>query len=153
MGPPCTAPLPPPSRPPSPHYSPPPRPPLLSLSSPFLLLTLPSFPPSLPCPFLALPLPLSFTSLLILIAYALPCLSYLPPSSLTCSFHIWRSVRPCLVVVLEHPTWSWPCEGFQMAKGAECRPLYPSMFHMSCTKLYIIYGEGMLGYCPILSSI
>src|SRR5258706_7938765 len=23
------------------------------------------------------------------------------------------------------------------------------MFHISCTKLYIKYGEGMLGYCPI----
>src|SRR5258708_18446834 len=67
----------------------------------------PSFPSPLLSffpPFLALPLLLSFlwiASLLILIAYALPCLSYL----LTCSFHIWRrSVRPCLVVVLEHPT-------------------------------------------------
>src|SRR5260221_4231641 len=120
-----------------------------SCSPPFPLLSFPFTPPSLPCPFLALPLPLSFlwiASLLILIAYALPCLSYLPPSSLTCSFHIWRSVRPCLVVVLEHPTWSWPCEGFQMAKGSECRSLYPSMFHMSCTKLYIKYGEGMLSY-------
>src|SRR5258707_951956 len=99
-----------PPLPPSfPPYQPPPLP---SLSSPFLFPTLPSLPPSLPSPFLALPL----------------C-------------HIWRSVRPCLVVVLEHPTWSWPCEGFQMAKGAECRPLYPSMFHMSCIKLYIKYGE------------
>src|SRR5258705_9102871 len=85
---------------------------IAALMPPFPLPPLPSFPPSLPCPFLALPLPLSFlwiASLLILIAYALPCLSYLPPSSLTCSFHIWRrSVRPCLVVVLvvvlEHPT-------------------------------------------------
>src|SRR5260221_476660 len=25
--------------------------------------------------------------------------------------------------------------------------LYP--FHISCTKLYVKYGEGMLGYCPI----
>jgi len=36
-----------------------------------------------------------------------------------------------------------------MEKGAECMCLYPSMFHISCTKLYVKYGEGMLGYCPI----
>src|SRR5258708_12885604 len=32
-------------------------------------------------------------------------------------------------------------------KGGECKCLYP--FHISCTKLYVKYGEGMLGYCPI----
>src|SRR5258708_35839837 len=58
-------------------------------SPPSPLLSLPSSPPSLPCPFLALPLPLSFlwiASLLILIAYALPCLSYLPPPILSYLF-------------------------------------------------------------------
>src|SRR5260370_39887070 len=60
--------------PPLPHA------PLLSLSSPFLLPPLPSSPPSLPSPFLALPLPLSFLWIAsLLIAYALPCLSYLLP--------------------------------------------------------------------------
>src|SRR5258705_12252715 len=34
-----------------------------------------------------------------------------------------------------------------MEKGEECKCLYP--FHISCTKLYVKYGEGMLGYCPI----
>src|SRR6266481_3800842 len=34
-----------------------------------------------------------------------------------------------------------------MEKGGECKCLYP--FHISCTKLYVKYGEGMLGYCPI----
>src|SRR5258706_9024829 len=34
-----------------------------------------------------------------------------------------------------------------MEKGVECKCLYP--FHISCTKLYVKYGEGMLGYCPI----
>src|SRR5258708_39383756 len=63
-----------------------------SCSPPFPLLSFPFAPPSLASPFLALPLPLSFlwiASLLILIAYALPCLSYFPPSSHTCSFHIF----------------------------------------------------------------
>src|SRR5258708_31617932 len=63
-----------------------------SFPSPFLLPPLPSSPPSLPSPCLALPLPLSFLWIAsLLIAYALPCLSYLlpPPSSLTCSFHIF----------------------------------------------------------------
>src|SRR6266436_8404781 len=44
---------------------------------------------SLPCPFLALPLPLSFlwiASLLILIAYALPCLLLQPPLILSYLF-------------------------------------------------------------------
>src|SRR6266446_3459246 len=53
-----------------------------SCSPPFPLLSFPFTPPSLPSPFLALPLPLSFlwiSSLLILIAYALPCLSFLLP--------------------------------------------------------------------------
>src|SRR5260221_3200568 len=36
-----------------------------------------------------------------------------------------------------------------MEKGAACKCLCPSMFHISCTKLYVKYGEGMLGYCPI----
>src|SRR5260221_5236203 len=36
-----------------------------------------------------------------------------------------------------------------MEKEAECKCLYPSMFHISCTKLYVKYGGGMLGYCPI----
>src|SRR5258708_15622465 len=36
-----------------------------------------------------------------------------------------------------------------MEKGAACKCLCPSMFHISCTKLYFKYGEGMLGYCPI----
>src|SRR5258708_15566038 len=36
-----------------------------------------------------------------------------------------------------------------MEKGATCKCLCPSMFHISCTKLYVKYGEGMLGYCPI----
>src|SRR5258707_12669271 len=60
-----------------------------SFSPPFPLLSFPFTPPSLPSPFLSLPLPLSFlliASLLILIAYALPCLSYLPPPSLSCFF-------------------------------------------------------------------
>src|SRR5258707_6615402 len=34
-----------------------------------------------------------------------------------------------------------------MEKGGECKCLYP--FHISCTKLYVKYVEGMLGYCPI----
>src|SRR5258708_26295443 len=34
-----------------------------------------------------------------------------------------------------------------MEKREECKCLYP--FHISCTKLYVKYGEGMLGYCPI----
>src|SRR6266478_10078917 len=69
---------------------------IAALPPPFLLPPLPSSPPSLPCPFLALPLPLSFlwiASLLILIAYALPCLSYLlPPPILSYLFlpYIWR---------------------------------------------------------------
>src|SRR5260221_2092953 len=33
--------------------------------------------------------------------------------------------------------------------GNQCMCLYPSMFHISCTKLYVKYREGMLGYCPI----
>src|SRR5260221_8941806 len=63
-----------------------------SCSPPFPLLSFPFTPPSLSFSFLYLPLPLSFlwiASLLILIAYALPCLSYLPPSSHTCSFNIF----------------------------------------------------------------
>src|SRR5258706_15637043 len=36
-----------------------------------------------------------------------------------------------------------------MEKGAACKCLCPAMFHISCTKLYVKYGEGMLGYCPI----
>src|SRR5258708_11390489 len=65
---------------------------IAALPPPFLLPPLPSSPPSLPSPFLALPLPLSFlwiASPLILIAYALPCLSYLPPPPLPSSFPIW----------------------------------------------------------------
>src|SRR5260221_1596723 len=34
-----------------------------------------------------------------------------------------------------------------MEEGEECKCLY--LFHISCTKLYVKYGEGMLGYCPI----
>src|SRR5260370_5255917 len=34
-----------------------------------------------------------------------------------------------------------------MEKGEGCKCLYP--FQISCTKQYVKYGEGMLGYCPI----
>src|SRR5260221_14055864 len=81
------------------------------------------------------------------------------PSSLTFSFHIWRrSVRPLLFFFHEHATYRnlphslvGSNSNFQMAKGVECKwceCLYPSMFHISCRKQYIKYGEGMLGYCP-----
>src|SRR5260221_7737099 len=78
-----------------------------ALPPPFLFPPLPSFPPSLPSPFLALPLPLSFlwiASLLILIAYALPCLSYLlpPPHPLTA-----LSIYPFIDSLSFFPTQLW----------------------------------------------
>src|SRR5260221_303171 len=36
-----------------------------------------------------------------------------------------------------------------MEKGAECMCLYPSMFHISCTKLYVKYRDAMLRYFHI----
>src|SRR5260221_469284 len=134
-----------------------------SCSPPFPLLSFPFTPPSLPSPFLALPLPLSFlwiASLLILIAYALPCLSYLPPSSHTCSFHIFGGEVLDLALWLSLNTQhraahvrhlSGGKRSSKWQNGGECKwceCLYPSMFHISCRKLNIKYGEGMLGYCP-----
>src|SRR5260370_4129778 len=64
--------------------------------------------------------------------------------------YIWRrSVRAGHV---QHLSGGKRSSKWQRVECKWCKCLYPSMFHISCTKLHIKYGEGMLGYCPIPSS-
>src|SRR5258708_40229169 len=117
-----------------------------SCSPPFPLLSFP-----FTSPFLALPLPLSFlwiASLLILIAYALPWLSYLPPSSLVPSIYIWRrSVRAGHVRHLSGGKRSckWQKGGVQ-----------EELLHedgIDAYRLHIKYRERMLGNCLIRATL